>query len=270
MKILMQLFRLCLSIVGIMILLGYLSPIYGEDKIVTIATLTDYSPYCFEKKNSKPIIKEKISVGSDSSHFQGYSWDIVRESFQESGYTIILETYPWKRAMLNVERGMADVIFPAVKTEEREKTFYFSDEYVHFTNVILYLSKDSGFKWNGIKSLIGKRVGVIRGWSYGKQWEASSKKIEAHEVDSIQRCFVLLKFNRVIGIVGYEIPFDYYIKQNNLTNKYIKSPSINSKPSYLMGTKSNKKTHKILAAFDKGKREIIQNGKFDQIVNKWK
>jgi len=54
------------------------SPVFAQEKIVSVATLDDYSPYCFPKSDKKSF-KELIPPGSDSANLQGYSWDVLRE-----------------------------------------------------------------------------------------------------------------------------------------------------------------------------------------------
>ena len=79
---------------------------YAEEKIVKIATLEDYAPFCITvgKFESDQI----IPVGKDAVGFQGYSWDVLRESFQEMGYTIhlspkLIGSFSWLERILGKE-----------------------------------------------------------------------------------------------------------------------------------------------------------------------
>jgi polar amino acid transport system substrate-binding protein len=136
---------------------------------------------------------------------------VVRESYHTSGYNIVLRTLPWKRAIYEIDNGISDVIYPAVKNSERIIRYYFSAEHVHLTNVVLYTLRNAGFNWNGLGSLFGKKVCVIPGWAYGEKLDAE-KRIEKHGVSSIKQCFAMHEKDRVCAVIGYEIPFDYYLK----------------------------------------------------------
>ncbi|MBF0201506.1 MAG: hypothetical protein HQK66_09380, partial [Desulfamplus sp.] len=76
----------------------YASESGSSEKFVRVATLDEYPPYCFPRETKKGF-QETVPPGEDSVNLQGYSWDILRESFHAMGYTIHLSVYPWKRAV---------------------------------------------------------------------------------------------------------------------------------------------------------------------------
>ncbi|MCP3923784.1 MAG: amino acid ABC transporter substrate-binding protein [Desulfobacterales bacterium] len=79
----------------ILLILLCFTIVNADQKIVKIATLGDYAPYCMADKDVK--LNQIIPVGSDAKGFKGYSWDVVRESFHKMGYTIHLSISPWIR-----------------------------------------------------------------------------------------------------------------------------------------------------------------------------
>ncbi len=263
----MKLKILCLAVV---FLLGSNSFLFGQEKNVTVTTLVDFAPYCYKKGDTVEKLKEVIPPGSDSSQLQGYSWDVVRESFHEMGYTITLLIAPWARAMSYTKKGKADVIFPAIKTKEREKIFYYSKEAVDETNIVVYFPENSKLDMkNGFDSLNGIRIGTVRGWAYGKKWEANQGIIK-EPTDTVIQGFQMLDRNRVSGVVGYENAFDHKLKTEGILNKYSKSAAVDHVADYLIGKKDDAKIVNIVKDFDKGKKKIILNGEFDKINKTWK
>ena len=119
---------------------------YAGEKIVKVATLYDYAPFCIAEKNYKKI-DQIIPIGNDAIGFQGYSWDVLRESFHEMGYTIHLLISPWARAMEYVKNGKADILFPTGKNEDRQKIFYYSDEPINQANYIVYVRAEDKIEW---------------------------------------------------------------------------------------------------------------------------
>ncbi len=255
-------------ILFILVLLSLSSLICSAEKIVTVTTLDDYSPYCFRKENNLKD-KKPILPGLDSVKLQGYSWDILRESLHEMGYTIQLKVYPWARAMKMVKSGKIDILFPTGKNKEREKVFYYSQEPVNQANFIVYIRKDSPIRWNGLESLNGLCIGEMRGWNYGEKWKACNL-VTKKEVSKIMHGFKMLDKKRLDGFVGYEVNFDYVLKQKRWKTAYKKLPAFDATTEYVVGLKTNKQILQILHDFDAGKKRIIQNGKFDQIVDKWR
>ncbi len=255
-----------LSLVCIFMIVFYTS-LYAQ-KTVRIATLTDYPPACFTKKPAVTTAIEQIPPGKDSEVLQGKSWEIVREAYHSQGYTIVLHTVPISRAIHYVTNGTVDVIFPLVVSEERSRSFSFSDEPVITDSIVVYFSAAGTPPWHGLDSLNDKKIAVVRKWAYGKIWEKQTSVVRI-ETDSIIQCFQSLDNESVSGVVGYEIAFDYTLKSLGLTSKYHKSPEIDKVINYMMGNKTSK-TKTYLDAYDKGYRNIRSNGILDKINKKWK
>lgn len=243
------------------------SPAFAQEKIVSVATLDDYSPYCFPKSDKKSF-RELIPPGSDSANLQGYSWDVLRESFHAKGYTVMLSVYPWKRAEYDTKSGIDDLIFPISKSAAREEVFYFSKESVDQVNFLVYVPFDSTIQWQGIDSLNGLTIGQMRGWTLGKKW-SENNQIKKDDVSKIIQGFKMLDMGRIAGFAGYEISFDYALKNENWKRQYKKLPSFDASIEYVAGVKTNLKVSEILQDFDLGKRKIVENKTFDRISRKW-
>jgi polar amino acid transport system substrate-binding protein len=241
----------------------------STEKIVKVNTIVDYHPFCFKKENAPEQPNEIIPPGGDSSQIQGYSWDVVRASLHEMGYTIYLTIAPASRCLQNAEQGLTDVIFPASKNKERQKTFFFSREPVNAAKYVVYVPADANFAWNGLKSLEGHKIATLRRWTYGDAWEAN-KKIVRVETESITQSFDILDRKRVFGVVGYEIAYDYFLKEKGIANMYKKLPSFDTNFEFLIGGKNFPQVKKILDDFDEGKKRIVKNGVFGKIERRWK
>jgi len=252
-----------------LILLANSIIIFAAEKEISVATLTDYPPFTFDKQNSAKTIMEYIPPGSDSLRLQGYSWDILREVFHEMGYSLQLYVFPWKRAFYQVKNGTLDILFPTGYNEERAKFFHYSKETINHANFIIYVREDSKIEWNGLESLKGLTIGAGRGWNYGTEWE-SATYFQKYELNKIMQGFEMLHKKRLDGVAGYEINVDYAIKQANLKVKCKKLPPFGFSKEYAVGAKTNPRSIKILEDFDIGKRRIIKNGVFKKITEKWK
>jgi polar amino acid transport system substrate-binding protein len=241
----------------------------GSETLVSLATLTDFAPYCFPKENAVFAGEEVIQPGSDSSQLQGYSWDIVRESFHAMGYTIRLYVVPWERAMHYLVVGKVDGIFPANQTVEREKEYVFSSEYVDQIRTVIYMRADADMVWRGLGSLNGLSIGFVRGWSYGKNWEAMGR-IAKEATDTIAQGFDLVAKGRLAGVAGYQLPYDHELKKSNRTTEFKIVGDFDTMDEYLMGRKSSSNSPMILDLFDQGKKKIRENGVLSTIEGKWR
>ena len=200
--------------------------------------------------------------------FQGYSWDVLRESFHEMGYTIDLSITPWVRAVKNVKNGKADILFPTGKNAERQMIFHYSDEPINLANYIVYVRADNQIEWKGLESLKGRTIGVKRGFSYGDKWKVATD-IKKYDVATILQGFKMLDLKRLDGFLGYEYNWDYVLRKEKWRTKYRKLPAFDSSAEYLVALKNNPNGEQFLKAFDTGKKRLITNGKLEDIKSKW-
>ena len=185
----------------LLIIVGFLSVVissFGSEKVVSVATLEDYSPFCFTVNIEQSGLFGVFPPGIDSKKFKGYSWDVLRESFHVMGYTIHLSVTPWARAMAYVKNGQADVLFPAGKNSERQKIFYYSKNSINPAVSLVYIRSDSLFNWTGLESLKGLTIGEKRGFYYGEGWKVASY-FEKYPISKILQGFNMLDQKRIDG-----------------------------------------------------------------------
>ena len=244
------------------------SSLFATEKIVTLATLTDFVPFCFKKDQAVEISGEIIPPGEDSMQLQGYSWDVVRESYHAMGYAIKLYVVPWERAAHYLNTGKVDAIFPANRTMEREKSYLFSRGVVDEMRMVIYIPFASTLEWNGLESVNGLRIAAVRGWAYGEKWE-NNRHIIKEKTDSILQSFEVLDKNRLTGVVGYEAAYDYALRHEKIFHKYRKVGPFETLYEYLMSNREPAGGALVLDAFDRGREMIGANGTLTTITEKW-
>lgn len=237
-----------------------------HEKIVTVATLEDYAPFCQKTGNSSP--DGLFPPGSDAVGFEGYSWDVVRESFHAMGFSIQLSVAPWARSLKSTLSGNVDILFPTGKNTSRQKIFYYSEQPVNHSNFLIYVRKNYPITWNGLHSLSGLTIGMKRGFNYGDKWEAATHVIKM-DTSTISQGFRMLDHHRIDGFVGYEVTWDYALEKNGWQEKYKKLPVFDYTNEYLVALKTNPRALELLQVFDNGKKILIQNGTMKEIENKW-
>ncbi len=238
------------------------------NKIINISTLSDYPPFTFVEKGLITPPYEIIPPNTDSKFLKGYSWDIVRESFHILGYTIKLTIVPWARCVKYIENQKTDLIFPAIKNNQRQTDFYFSKQPVDKQNLIIYLKNNSNLKFNGLKSLNNLKIGTMKGWSFGEEFDNANYILKEKSYTILSGLKKLIKGN-LDGVAGYEISYDYILKQNKIYEKVKKTVLFHSTFEYLISYKKNKHSKYFLNEYDTGKELIIKNGIFDNISRKW-
>ncbi|MFZ6760147.1 substrate-binding periplasmic protein [Undibacterium sp. Ji50W] len=81
-----------------------------------------------------------------------------------------IRRYPWIRLLNNARNGEG-IVFGLSKNRERLATFHFS-EAIYANYVWLVTRSDASFVFNNMQDLRGKTVGVVRGASYGDEFDS--------------------------------------------------------------------------------------------------
>lgn len=113
----------------------------------------------------------------------GVSVEIITEAFKSQGHDVDFKIMPWTRALNEVKGGRVDVLVATWFTNERTSYLNYSEPYLE--NSLKFIKrKGDGFEYNGMDSLSGKTVGIIRNYGYGDDFLGASnfKKPEANDL----------------------------------------------------------------------------------------
>ncbi|MFZ6777757.1 substrate-binding periplasmic protein [Undibacterium sp. Ji83W] len=92
-----------------------------------------------------------------------------------------IRRYPWTRLLVNARTGEG-IVFGLSKNRERLQTYQFS-ETIYANYVWLVTRSDATFAYNNMLDLKGKTVGVIRGTSYGDEFDSQRNVLFQVEED---------------------------------------------------------------------------------------
>ncbi len=92
---------------------------------------------------------------------------IARRVFTASGLKVEMSILPWPRAHNEMRQGHADLIWSLTRTTERESYLAFSDPLWLSPNLIFVRDGENPTPWQDWGAMRGKRLGVVRGDSYG-------------------------------------------------------------------------------------------------------
>lgn len=117
---------------------------------------------------------------------------LLEEVERAAGVKFVLRRYPWARAELHARNGDG-LILGLPRTPERERVLRYSD-LAAVNTLWLVTRSDATFPFNGIADLRGKRVGIVRGFSYGEEFErAKESKLFLPDEDIASRGTRLLR-----------------------------------------------------------------------------
>ncbi|WP_195763646.1 substrate-binding periplasmic protein [Duganella guangzhouensis] len=157
---------------------------------------------------SQPVrAVERLAVGASFSHifeqgadgqWQGLGVDVVRALAARAGDTVRFKLYPWPRAQAMVEAAQADILVGPYKSPERLARFSFLDHPFYRDRMIFYARRDTQINWQGeLAMLKQRRIGAVRGWHYGPQFEQARPQLDISEVPQLENGLQMLNLGRV-------------------------------------------------------------------------
>ncbi|MBI4806327.1 MAG: amino acid ABC transporter substrate-binding protein [Desulfovibrio sp.] len=191
---------------------------------------------------------------------------IITEAFERMKLPVKVSAVPWKRALATLEIGEAGVA-GIYKTAERTEKFDFSEAlFVEKVQVIVLANKL--FPFLGIQSLKGKRLGVLRGWSYGDEFDKAKAEglFIVEEVESDAQNLAKLKNDRLDAVLAIKESGEVGMSGFGSTRAFIAlEPPLTEKPTYLAFSKQVNKSE-LLGAFNEALSSMRQDGTLDKIV----
>lgn len=143
----------------------------------------------------------------------GLSSVVASTAAKQFGYSVKIDYFPWKRAMqVGGEDPDYSGYFPAYYTEERARNCYFSAPMGNSTVGLVYV-KDRPLQWHTVTDLIGKRIGVVAGYSNGGEFDELVKQRKLHVDASFGDIYNLKKLlaSRVDAVVIDKSVFRYLL-----------------------------------------------------------
>ncbi|MCK5311254.1 MAG: amino acid ABC transporter substrate-binding protein [Desulfobacteraceae bacterium] len=235
----------------LMILFFLVSKAYAMEKI-RIATL-----------NWEPYIGQTITN-------EGFMAEVTREIFKRVGYKVEYIYLPWKRAVKMAEQGKFDGYFPAYWSKQREEKSIFTNSIISGP-VVFFKIKGSDISFKKLEALKPYRIGVVHGFVNTTEFDKAdylNKEKVTTNLQNIKKLFAgridLIVIDKYVGL---------YLLNKHMPHRVgeIESlaPPLQDKKLYICMSKKTKHVNKKLVCFNKGLKEIKEDGTFDKILKKY-
>ncbi|MEH6495150.1 MAG: ABC transporter substrate-binding protein [Pseudomonas marincola] len=136
---------------------------------------------------------------SSYSHEYGFSNHIVTEAFRNVGIDVVWGFFPWKRSYELAKKGSdwdASSVWWA--TDKSGVDFLLSDT-VSTTSFVWFHLKSEPFVWEQFGDLKNYRIGLTRGYHYGRNFEKAQKAydLQVSEASKDEQLFKMLLKGRI-------------------------------------------------------------------------
>jgi len=189
---------------------------------------------------------------------------LLEAAFKHMAVPMEVHPRPWKKAIQDIDTGAAGV-GGIYRNAEREKKYDYSEK-IFVENLVVYFNKSTPLNFTRIDDLKGKRIGVIRGWSYGDDFDnaRNAKALTVEEVDSDEMNFKKLDTGRLDAVVA--INESGASLMHNYKNIGFSATALSQNPTYLALAKSTGQTA-LLKQFDQAISQMQKSGEFRKIVS---
>lgn len=203
----------------------------------------------------------------------GVASHITQEAFKTQGIETKFLFYPWKRAYIVTKTTRNDASGFWLKTQERQKDFYFSDEVFSIKNKLIF-KKSKPIRFNTIDDLKKYKIAITRGYSYTQKIDTmiQNKEIDVHVVSSdLAGLNQVLRKNNFDAFLCSENVARTLINEN-FTPKEKEEFELSSKEVFkntihLIVSKQHNEHEKILSTFNKGLKELKKKNLIQKMIN---
>lgn len=190
---------------------------------------------------------------------------IVRGAFARMGEPVQTVALPFRRGMQALQRGEMGVGSSLI-TPERARFARFSKPYF-IERVSVFSAAGKGRTFRSLADLHGTRVGVLRGWAYGADFDAAraARRFVVDEVDSDERNFTKLGLGRLDYVVATTLSGEYVIAGDGFAGIEAFPVDLVAAPIHLAIPHQSRYV-RLIERFDAAVAEMRRTGEIDAIV----
>ena len=225
----------------------------------------------------KPALAEPIQVMGDESPpymgrdlpNQGFLAAVVQEAMKRQGINSETSIVPWARAIKAVKTGQHPIILGVFFTQERTEYLAFSNP-VHFNQTGLFSLKSNKIRYQNLEDLSPYKIGVVRGSSYGEQFDKASFLNKYEVIKDTQNTDMLLRGR--LDLFAGSIDVQWYLIGLHAADGTDKietlKPVLSSRALHIGFSKFHPGFKTLLKQFNAGLASMIKDGSLHKLGKK--
>lgn len=230
---------------------------YQKQGTITIGFDNTFVPMGFEEKNGQ---------------YAGFDIDLAQAVSEKLGFKVQFQPIDWDMKETELQNGTIDAIWNGYSaTDERREKVAFTIPYMENQQVLV--SKKSQ-NIQSVSDMKNKILGAQAGSSGYLDFEAQPdllknivKDQKANQYQSFNEALIDLQNDRIDALLIDRVYANYYLKTEGILDQYeIFSAGFESE-SFAVGVRPADKI--LLANLNKAFVELYQEGKFQEISQKW-
>ncbi|PCI28319.1 MAG: hypothetical protein COB67_06625 [SAR324 cluster bacterium] len=193
----------------------------------------------------------------------GLYWEIFRMVYKLEEIELKFKIYPYARAMKMVRNKEVDASVGSY-AGEFDDVLYSELPFDLDVTSIVYL-KSKGIKWEGEKTIAGKKVGWIRDYVYD---EYISVKVKKRELNKRKQAYRMLEKGRLDFFMDSLIDVSIQMQKKYIKAEKFQVETFSQGNLYLVFA-DNKRGAELKAVYDKNMPKLVKSGKIKALFEKW-
>ncbi|MHB8764993.1 MAG: substrate-binding periplasmic protein [Deferrisomatales bacterium] len=203
----------------------------------------------------------------------GYAVEVARLVFEKAGHTLEYKTMNWARSLEEARRGKFSGVIGAIPADAPD--FVYPAESVGTFANAFFVRAGSPWRYQGIPSLAGVALGVIRDYAYGDELDAyverhrsDPKRVQvASGDDALDINLKKLAAGRLDVVVESAAVGRYAVHTLGLTDRVVFCcDDGEALPSYIAFSPANPRAKEYAELLSKGLVELRASGKLKEIL----
>lgn len=200
----------------------------------------------------------------DKGKLTGFDVEIGQAIAKKMGMKPVPVTNPWETMIQGMLAKKYDAIIGSMTvTEERLKTVNFSNPYYRSGSQVFIMADNK--KLTSVSDLKGKKIGVVKKSPYGDTARTLTDSDKVVEYDSDLTALMDLPTGRLDAVITDQMVGFRVIKEKAINIKDLGTPLSQDNQAIAVRKEDKALLEKINKALD----EIIKDGTYDKISEKW-
>lgn len=159
---------------------------------------------------------------------------ILRKILKQMNIEINYQVMPFKRCLLSLKNGGADIFMGILRRPEREVYMHYVEPpYKQYSSKAFFLTKGKAHLLRRYEDLYSLRVGVRRGFNYFPKFD-TDKKIYKEEANTNEQNLLKLKMGRIEALLITEMTGEYLIAMHGYDFEKAPFKYSQKNPAYLV------------------------------------
>ena len=176
----------------------------------------------------------------------------------------------WNRMIKQMQSGKIDCMFAAFRTDERLEFMDYTSVPIQVSSLFLFVNSEKKFPFKTIDDLKGKVIGLVRGFSTNKEFDAAKKNglFKVDEVETFDQNFGKLAKKRIDAVLVNKHVGSEAIKRLGLSNIEPLDRPLTAVSAYLTFAKK-RRLKNLVPMFDYVLFDLLTDGTYEKIFKSY-